>query len=189
MCVAAASEHMTTSSSLDAGMVTCGHESGTYCICVLDQTAELELLITDHAGIRRSSSLILISKVVDDPVEVVLEVQHVERDAQLAGHAPGVGSVGGAAAALAPRQPAARQEGVLSSSRRIRTPFHTHAHEQADDVIALLTQQAGGNAGIHPPAHGYNDLGLHARSTSQPAGRFYIAPGSRSKSVVIVGHR
>ena len=38
-------------------------------------------------------------EVIDDPGELLLEVEHVKRNAEHVGHAPGVGRVGGRATA------------------------------------------------------------------------------------------
>ena len=88
---------------------------GADAVGVLGQFAELQPGVADDAGIGRSPGRVLGDEVIDDPRELLLEVQDVEGDAQAVGDASGVVGVGLAAAALFAARGAAR--GRLPPSR------------------------------------------------------------------------
>ena len=77
-----------------------GHVVGPDAVGIVEQSAELQPRVADDAGIGRSAGGVLGDEVIDDPVELLLEVDGVERDIELIGHSPGVGGVGGGAATL-----------------------------------------------------------------------------------------
>ena len=84
----------------DAGVVAGGDEVGVELLAERPELAELQPVVADDARVRRAAGEVLVGEVVDDPVEVVLEVERVERNVEPIGHAPGVAGVEGGAAAL-----------------------------------------------------------------------------------------
>src|SRR5262249_37758027 len=86
-------------------------------------------------------------KVVLDPRELSLEVEGVERDVQPVGDVSRVDGVRDATARL----------GASLLVRRVRAG----PHEEAQDVIALLFQQRGGDRAVDPAAHRQYDSLAH----------------------------
>src|SRR5207237_9607215 len=70
----------------------------------------------------------------------------VERNIELIGYSAGVPGVKGAAAAL-----------LVVGAVVVSGGMDSRAHEQADDLVSLLTQQIRGRGAIHSPAHGQDD--------------------------------
>ena len=91
---------------------------------------------------------------VDDVLaEGVLEVHHVVANAELAGDAAGVVDILDAAALLV----AAKLVGAL---------LGPEAHGDADDVVALLDEEGGGDGAIDTAGHGADDAGsIHGCAT------------------------
>src|SRR5438093_2709280 len=61
-------------------VMTCGHEIGPELLPVGPQLAELEPSVADHAGVGRSPGHIFVRKIINHPVEIVFEIQSIERD-------------------------------------------------------------------------------------------------------------
>jgi hypothetical protein len=55
--------------------------------------AELQPVVAAHARIGRPPGVIFADEVVDDPGEILFEIEDVERDSQLPGNAACVGGV------------------------------------------------------------------------------------------------
>ena len=77
-----------------------GHELRPEMIGILEQFAELQPTVADNARIGRTAARVLSDEIVDRLVELPLEVEGVERDAEHVGDAAGVGRVGRRATAL-----------------------------------------------------------------------------------------
>ena len=121
------------------------HEVGADLLAIGPQLAELEPDVADHAWIGRSSREILVREVIFDPREVALEIEGVKRDVESIGDTLRIERIGHAAAGLG-------------------TPFdilgrRPGAHEDAENVVALLLQQHGGDRTVDSAAHRqYNTL-------------------------------
>ena len=131
------------------GVVAGGDEVGLELLAVGPQLAELQPVVADDARVRRPAREVLVGEVVDDAAEVALEVEGVERDVEPVGHAAGIAGIEGAAAAL------------LVRGAVVLGAVDAGAHEQADDLVALLLEQVRGHGAIHAAAHGQDDTGRH----------------------------
>ena len=105
------------------------------------EVAELEQFVAHHAGIRGAAGAVFAGEIVDDEfLELVSFIHDVVRHAEFVRYTAGVGDGGGAAAfVLGPRNAV------------LRPDLHGHA----DDIVALLFEQMGGHAGVHPSAHSH----------------------------------
>ena len=86
-------------------------KSAPSCLRERPELAELQPGVAHDARVRRAAARVLVGEVVDDPVELALEVEGVERDVEPVRDAPGVAGVDGRAAALlvvGPRRRAGR---------------------------------------------------------------------------------
>ena len=83
-----------------AGVVAGGDEIGADGMGVAGEFAELEVFVATDAGVGGAAGIVLADEVIDDPAEIVLEVEGIEGDVEDAGDVAGVGGVGGGAAAL-----------------------------------------------------------------------------------------
>ncbi len=121
------------------------HEVGADLFAIGPKLAELEPDVAHHAWIGRSSRQILVREVIFDPREVALEIEGVKRNVEAIGDTLSIEGVGHAATGLG-------------------APFHIFggrpgAHENAQNVVALLLQQHGGDRTVNPAAHRqYNAL-------------------------------
>ena len=115
----------------DAGVVAGGDEVGVELLAVRPELAELQPVVADDARVGRAAGEVLVGEVVDDAVEVALEVEGVERDVEPVGDAAGVAGVDGASSS--PSCGRRRRVGLVG--------VRAGAHEQADDVVALLLEQ------------------------------------------------
>ena len=131
-----------------------GDELRADTIGIVEQLAEFQPGVADDARVRRAPGRILVDEVVDDPIELLLEVQGVEGDVQHLGHAAGVVGVGRAAAPCLRVARVVQNAGPRASRRLLVLAV---AHEHADDLVALLAQQPGGHAAIDAPRHGQNN--------------------------------
>ena len=123
------------------------HEVGADLFAIGPQLAELEPDVADHARIGRSSRQILVREVIFDPREVALEIKGVKRNVEPIGDTLGIERVGHAATGLgAPFD-------ILGGRPR--------AHENAQNVVALLLQQHGGDRAVNPAAHRQNNTLAH----------------------------
>jgi len=84
----------------DARVMTGCDELGTDRLGVLRELAELQPVVAAYAGVGRASPVVLGDEVVDHAREVVLEVQHVQRDFQRRRHPTGVGGIENGTASL-----------------------------------------------------------------------------------------
>ncbi len=123
----------------DPGVMAGRHEVGPDLLAVGPELAELEPDVAHDARIRRPPGHVLVGEIIHDPREVALEVEGVERDIEPVGDALGIHGIGDAAAGL---RPPLRVLGV-----------GTGAHEQADHIVPMLLQQAGGDRAINSAAH------------------------------------
>jgi hypothetical protein len=116
-----------------------------------EERAELHVGVAVDARARRPTAQVGRDERVDDAgSELALEVEDVERDAELAGHAPRV--LGRVERAAAPLELAVRVGDVVE------------AHPDTDRLDALLVQQRGGHGRIHAAGHGDKDAPGHAES-------------------------
>ncbi len=114
---------------------------------VLEQGAELDVLVAGEAGVRRPPRRVLGHEPIHDALgELALHVEHVVADAERGGGGAGVVHVFDGTAALV----VARGRGVLD---------RPEAHGDADDVVALLEEQGGGDGGVDPSGHSDNNPG------------------------------
>ena len=135
-----------------ADVMAGGDVVGLELFAVGPEFAELEPGVADDAGVGRAAGEVLVGEVVDDPAEVLLEIQRVEGDVEPVGHAAGVASVEGATAAL------------LVGGAVVRAAVPPGAHEEADDLVPLPPEQVRGHRAVHPAAHGEHDPGRHGAS-------------------------
>src|SRR3954469_16558241 len=82
------------------GVVAGGDEVGPDLLAVGPELAELEPRVAEDAWVGRPSGRILVGEPIDDPGEVALEVEGIERDVEPVGDGSGVDGVGCAAAGL-----------------------------------------------------------------------------------------
>jgi hypothetical protein len=131
-----------------------GDELRAELVRAINQPAKLQILIAQHAGIRRAAGFVFVGEVTND---VLLEfcrlVNQVIRDAELVADGTRVGD-GLRAAAF-----------VLGAVHAILRP---ELERDADDLITLLQQQRGGSGGVHSTAHADDDaltlLRIHRRT-------------------------
>ena len=104
---------------------------------------------------------VLLDEVVDDVgLELALEVEEVVRYAENLADAPGV-------LHILDRAAAAMVGGGLFTIRDA-----PEAHGDADDIVALLLEEEGGDGGIYTSAHGDDDAGArHGQTRSFPPTR------------------
>ena len=124
---------------------------------ILRQPAELQPVVAPHAGIGRAAAVVFADEIIDDPAEILLEIQHVKRNAQNPRHAPGIGGIQHRAASLL---------ALADGSRRHRRGFHAvrraEPQEYADDFVPLAQQKRRGDGAIHSAAHGDDDFARFA---------------------------
>ena len=100
------------------------------------------MLVAADAGVGRPAAGVLAEEVRhDQPLQVLLEAQHVVADAEDLGDAARIGDAVGAAAGG-------------PAGRRLR---QAEAHRYADDLETLVLQQGGGDGGIDASAHRHSD--------------------------------
>lgn len=146
-------------SRFDPGIVPAGDMRGTDLASVVVQATELQPVVAAHAGIRGAACVVLRDEVVDDPREVTLEVDHVERHVELGGDQPCIVRVIDRTAPLLPDPDVA--VGLESLAGGPQT------HEDADDLVACFLQERSRHRGVNPSAHRDQDLvtgGTHAQS-------------------------
>ena len=118
----------------------------------LTEFAELDLAVALHAGVRRAALNILVGKVVHYLLEVVGKVEGIAGDAKPISNAPSITGI---------------QSGTATPMTLI-VPVglsHASAEKDANDLVALLFQQEGGDGTIDTAGHGDNDaLRLHGVS-------------------------
>src|SRR5262249_9862467 len=103
------------------------------------EIAELEFFVAHHTRVRRPACLVFAGEIIDnDALELIGLVHNVTRNAERMRYAARIGDR---------LRPAAF---VLGARDTILRP---HLHRDADDIVALLTQQKSGDARVHPTAH------------------------------------
>ena len=156
---------------LQPGVVPRGHEVGTHAVGIVEQLAELQPVVADHAGVRRAAGRVLGHEVIDDPVELVLKIQGVKRNPQPVGNAPGVVGVGRGAAALlvagtlddgkqrAGRGRPGRCGGCIGGGRSAAFAGRHFAvpHQHTDDLVAGRAQQVRRDTAVDASRHGQDD--------------------------------
>ena len=149
------------------GIVAGGHELRVDAVGVLKQLAEFQPLITDNARIGSAAAHVFVDEVVDDPAEIRLQIQRIERDIQPIRDAPRVGRIVGAAAALLVTRAGfeCRQIGIDEQApdcahRRHEFPV---PHEDPDHFMPRLQQQMGRHTAVDPTGHGQHHS-RHRRS-------------------------
>lgn len=132
------------------------------------QRAEFDLLVTQDTWVWGAALQVLTDKRGDDLLlELLLEIQHVERKAELLRHAACICNVGRRAAGVKPW-------------RNGFTLGHlADAHSDSDDLVPGLMQEHCSQAAIHSATHGdkYSVLGISHLylSTAPPHGKRYPA--------------
>ena len=131
-----------------------GHVGRADGVGMVEETAELEPCIASDAGVRRTTTTVLLREIVDDPCEVGGEIEGIERNPETVRNPPRVERVRNAAAALVS---CPRCRGLALSRRRRPGSRHALPHEDADAVVALLDEQGRGDARIDAAGHGDDD--------------------------------
>ena len=131
------------------GVMTRGDLPGPDALGVLQQLAEFQPRVANHAGIGRAAGSVLGDEVTDNPIEFPLKINCIEGNFQSLGDAPCIGRITGATAALFPRCPSRR-----SAGRQFLMPM---AHKEADHIVARLAEQPGSHAAIDSARHGQNN--------------------------------
>ena len=129
--------------TLDDGVVAGGDEGCAEAACLAPEVAEFEFLVAHHARVGRAPGLVLGGEVIDDlRLEIGGLLDDVMRDAEGMGDAAGIRDGGGAAAFI-----------LRAGDAVLRPDFHGHA----DDVVALLLEEMGGDGGIDAAGHADDD--------------------------------
>ena len=100
-----------------ARIMTGGHEICSELLPIGPQLAELEPGVANDARVGRAAGEVLVGEVVDDPAEMLLEVEGVERDVEPIRDAAPVARIDGRAAAF------------FAVRTRISRAMHAGAHE------------------------------------------------------------
>ena len=77
-----------------------GHVLGPDVVGIVEQLAELQPRVADDARIGRPTGRVLGDEIIDDPRELLLEIDRIERNAEHVGHPAGIVRVGRRATAL-----------------------------------------------------------------------------------------
>jgi hypothetical protein len=132
---------------LDAGIVTGRHVRRAQRTRLLQQRAELQFLVAEHARAGRAPRAILGHKRVNHQlVKPLLLVHDVVWDAELLRHCTGVRH------RLRPATLVRRD-----AHARLRPEFH----RDPDDLMTLVQQAPHGDAGIHAAAHADDHAQFH----------------------------
>ena len=99
------------------GVMAGGDEIGPDAVGIVEQLAELQPVVADDAGIGGAAGGVFVHEIVDDPAELVLEIEGIKRDVEPIGHAAGVAGVHGGAAAFFMLGPL--DDGEHGSARRL----------------------------------------------------------------------
>ena len=129
------------------GIVAGRHEVGPDLLAVRPELAELEPDVAEDAGVGGPAGRVFVGELLHDPGEVALEIEGVERDVEPIGDRPGVDGVG-------------RRAAGLGLPLRV-VAVGSRAHEEADDLVALLLEQVRGHRTVHPAAHRQHDPAAH----------------------------
>ena len=71
------------------GVMPCGDEVRTDAVGIVAQAAELDPVVAHHARIGRAAAGVFVNEIVDDAVEILLEVERVERHVEAVCHTAG----------------------------------------------------------------------------------------------------
>ena len=132
------------------GMMAGGHVAGTDGVGVVEEPAKLQPGVAADAGVGRAAAAILGSKVVDDAVEVVGEIERVERDAEPLRHPAGVEGIFHAAAALMAWPGGFQNREAATGCSCSGRPV---PHKHADHLVARLHEHRRSDARVDPSAH------------------------------------
>ena len=124
----------------DTRVVAGGHPRNPQRVRVANEPPELDPGVARDTRIGRAALPIFVDEILDDGLEGVREIQHIELDAQLVRHRARVGRVLGRAA---------------PARVTVRVAGHAQAHEHARDLKPRVAQQPGRHRRIHPAAHGH----------------------------------
>ncbi len=124
---------------------------------ILSQLAELEPVVTAHAGIGRPAAVVFGDEVIDDLREVLLEVQDIERNAQCGRDSTSIGRVENRAAALFIRA-SLRGGGAFGLLMGLNSIGRSQSHENAQDLISLAKEQCRGDGAIDAAGHREHDF-------------------------------
>ena len=118
-----------------------------------DEIVKLDVIVAERARNGSTAGEIIGDERADDGLlEGLLEIDDVERDAEVAGDAAGVMHVVDGAAAM-PRSPVARRvSGQLRQAALI-----PKLHGEADDGLAALAQHGRDGGAVDAAAHGHGD--------------------------------
>ena len=137
------------------------------------QVVKLDVVVAQRAGDGRLAGQVALDEGPHHVgLKALLEVDHVEREAEEVGHAAGVVGVVERAAAAGVDN---RQRPRRSSTRGLQAALVPELHGQADHRARLaLLQERRSSRRIHPPAHGNHNrlvsVPAHLTATSQSRG-------------------
>ena len=187
---------------LHARVVAACHELRVDLLGVVVQLAELQPVVAAHARVRRAAGVVFAHEVIDDPPEVLLEVHHVEGNAELRRHQPRVGGVVDGTAALVAdlerdaRAARPRHRALVRTLELVeRLAGAPEAHEHSHHVMPRALQERGGDGGIDSARHGEEDAGHSGKLPGVAAGALRraelrpIRPGKPCNPFVQADHR
>src|SRR5690606_19689660 len=143
----------------DAGVVARGDEVAAEGVGALEEGGPLDVGVAEDARVGRAPFEIVGGEPLDDAVAKLLaDVDDEVGEAEADGH--GAGVVHGLERAAAHLLAAAGLRLGRTAGRRVVPRLHRHA----DDVVALLVEEGGGDGGVHPAAHGDEDAAVAAHA-------------------------
>ena len=109
-------------------------------LCILLEGAELYFAVAQHVGVGRPARAVLRKEIGKDALHVLArKVDGIVGDIEKAADAADVLEV------------------LLGGTGAVFVRFLPVAHEEPDDVIALLFEEQRGNGAVHAPAHAHYD--------------------------------
>jgi hypothetical protein len=130
----------------DSGIVSGSDPLGADLLSQDHQTGKLQLCVARNAGDRSAPRKVSFHEWADDPaLELILEIEHIKREAQLFGDTPRVVDIIERAAARRLRLAVGRQS----------PPLVPQLHREADDVVTLVLQECSRDRTIDAAAHCY----------------------------------
>ena len=150
VAVAASLEHHPAVVPLDAGVVARRHRRGARGVHQVPEVAPLEVVVAEDAGAGSAAGEVLPHEGTHHLVlEPLLVVDDVVGNAEVVGHEAGVVQV------------------VEGATARCGTGAADvpELHRHADALVPRFHQKQGGDGGVDPSAHGYNDTHLKKGSS------------------------
>ncbi len=138
---------------LDAGVVAGGDIVGVDAVGVFEEFAELEPIIATDAWIGGSACVVFADEIINDAIELLFEIEHVQRDVEHGRDQASVGCVIDRATALL-----VRFIGVTGGAVFGFGVGSAVAHETADDLITLLLEYDCRRRAVDAAAHGEEDF-------------------------------